>query len=65
MNLLVEEIGRWLHREVLEVKYQSTAELVWSIEGQEDDDALELENSSKGEEENDSENDSVKFLRCV
>ena len=58
MNLLVEDIGRWLHREDLEVKSQRTAKLIWSIE-QEDGDVPELENSSEGEEEDDSDNDSV------
>ena len=61
-NLLVEDIGRWLLREALEIKTQRTADLIRSIK-QEDDDVPELESSSEGEQEDDSENYSVEFLR--
>ena len=57
-KLLVEEIERWLHLDALEVKIQRTVKLIQTLTNQ---DGAETQGliSSEGEEEDDSDNDSV------
>ena len=52
----------WLHSDTLEVKGQRTAEFIQTLTNQDDADARGLI-SSEGEEDDDSDNESVYFLR--
>ena len=63
-NILLVEIGSWLHSEALEVKSQTTVELIQTLINRDDADARGVI-SSEGEEEDDSKNDSLQFLHYV
>ena len=55
-NLLKEEIGRWLHRDALEVKAERTAVFFQTLHCQENDDASDSSHSSsEGESDDDVE----------
>ena len=56
-NLLKEEIGRWLHRDALEVKAERTAVFFFqTLQFQENDDASDSSHSSlEGESDDDVE----------
>ena len=55
-NLLKEEIGRWLHRDALEVKAERTAVFFQTLQFQENDDASDSSHSSlEGESDDDVE----------
>ena len=57
-DYLVEEIRRWLHLNVLEVKSQRTAELIQTLKNHDDADTQGAI-SSEGEEEDDLYNNDV------
>ena len=57
-NFLVEDIGRWLHSDAHEVKSQRTAKFIQTLTNQDDADARGLI-SGEGEEDDDSDNESV------
>ena len=54
-NVLIEEIGWWLHRDALEVKAERTVELIQTLQCQGNDDALDYESSSEEESDDDTE----------
>ena len=58
-NLLVEEIGRWLHADALSAKSERTAEIIAEIEESENEHSLLGDDTIEGEYDDVSDSDST------
>ena len=58
-NLLVAEIGRWLHADALQAKSERTADIIAEIEESDNENSLLGDDTSEGEYDDVSDSDST------